>query len=118
MALRFVALIALLLSFATPAVAGAVRVAVTGDQRLVMTEVVEAYKTANPRESVELKSDAAGKLFTAIRGGQSTDLFVALDRHYPERLVKAGLAVEPVVHYASNPLVLWAANPKTGLQGL
>ncbi len=83
-----------------------------------MTEVVEAYKTANPRESVELKSDAAGKLFTAIRGGQSTDLFVALDRHYPERLVKAGLAVEPVVHYASNPLVLWAANRKTRLQGL
>ncbi len=118
MALRFAALVVLLLSVFAPAAAGTVKIAVTGDQRVVLAEVAEAYKLARPGESVEIKSDAAGKLYSSIKAGQPTDLFVALDRHYPERLVKAGMAVEPVVHYASNPLVMWAANRKIKLQGL
>ena len=49
--------------------------------------------------------DAAGKLYAAIKAGTQVDLFVGLDRHYPERLIKGSLAVEPVVHFASNSLV-------------
>ena len=102
----------------TAASAGTVRVAVTGDQRAVIAEVVEAYKRANPGDSVEIRSDAAGKLYASLKAGTPADLFVALDAHYPDRLIKNALAVEPVVHFASNPLVLWTANRQIKLQGL
>ncbi len=108
----------LMLCLGEPALAGSVRIAVTGDQRSVITEVAEAYKQAHPRDSVEIRSDAAGKLYASIKGGTQVDLFIVLDRYYPERLIKAALAVEPVVHFASNPLVLWAANRKIKLQGM
>lgn len=98
--------------------AGTVRVAVTGDQRAVIADVADAYKLANPRDSVEFRSDAAGKLYSAVKSGTQVDLFVALDPHYPDRLIKNSLAIEPVVHFASNPLVLWSANRKARLQGL
>ena len=102
----------------TTAFAGTVRVAVTGDQRAVIADIAEAYKQANPRDSVDIRSDAAGKLYAAVKAGAQVDLFIALDKHYPDRLIKAALAVEPVVHFASNPLVLWTANRKIKLQGL
>ena len=98
--------------------AGTVRVAVTGDQRAVIADVAEAYKQVYPRDSVEIRSDAAGKLYGSIKAGSQTDLFIALDTHYPDRLIKNGLAVEPVVHFASNPLVLWGANRQVKLQGI
>lgn len=118
MALR---IIPLLMSFSlvwTCASAGTVRVAVTGDQRSVIAEVAEAYKQANPRDTVEFRSDAAGKLYAAVKGGAHADMFIALDSHYPDRLVKNALAVEPVVRFASNPLVLWTANRYVKLQGI
>ena len=118
MALRLVALLLFLPCMWTSASAGTVRVAVTGDQRAVIAEVSEAYKQANPRDSIEIRSDAAGKLYAAVKAGTQVDLFVALDTHYPDRLVKGALAVEPVVHFASNPLVLWTANRKARLLGL
>ncbi len=108
----------LTLCLVATAKAGSVRVAVTGDQRSVVADVAEAYKLANPRDSVEFRSDAAGKLYTAIKAGTQVDLFVALDTHYPDRLVKSSLAIEPVVHFASNPLMLWTANRKAKLNGL
>lgn len=108
----------LMLCLGAPATAGSVWVAVTGDQRAVISEIAEAYKQANPRDSVEFRSDAAGKLYASVKAGTQVDLFVALDRHYPERLVKSSLAIEPVVHFASNPLVLWTANRKAKLGGL
>ena len=117
MRLRLAALL-LLPALWTSAVAGTVRVGVTGDQRLVIAEVAEAYKQSHPRDNIEIRSDAAGKLYASIKAGNQVDLFIGLDRHYPERLIKAALAVEPVVHFASNPLVLWAANRKIKLQGL
>ncbi len=116
--MRLAVLVLLLSGLCAAAVAGTVRVAVTGDQRAVLAEVSEAYKLANPRDSVEFRSDAAGKLYAALKAGTQVDLFVALDRHYPERLVKSSLAIEPVVHFASNPLVLWTANRKAKLNGL
>jgi molybdate transport system substrate-binding protein len=116
--LRLATLLLLLPAIWAPAVAATVRVAVTGDQRSVITEVAEAYKQAHPRDSVEIRSDAAGKLYASIKAGTQVDLFIGLDRHYPERLIKNALAVEPVLHFASNPLVLWAANRKIKLQGL
>ncbi len=116
--LRLAALLLLLPCLWTAAFAGTLRIAVTGDQRSVIADVSEAYKQAHPRDTVEFRSDAAGKLYAAIKAGTQVDMFVALDRHYPERLVKASLAVEPVVHYASNPLVMWTANRKIKLQGL
>ncbi len=102
----------------TAASAGTVRVAVTGDQRNVIAEIAEAYKQAYPADSVELRSDAAGKLYAALKAGTQADLFIALDAHYPDRLVKRALAIEPVVHFASNPLVLWSASRKARLQDL
>lgn len=115
---RLAALCLLLCGLMSLAVAGTIRVAVTGDQRAVIADVAEAYKLANPHDGIEFRSDAAGKLYSAVKPGTQVDLFVALDRHYPERLIKNSLAVEPVVHFASNPLVLWTANRKTRLQGL
>ena len=102
----------------TVATAGTVRVAVTGDQRAVIADVAEAYKRSNPSDSVEIRSDAAGKLYATLKAGTPADLFVALDTHYPDRLIKNALAVEPVVHFASNPLVLWSANRQLKLQGI
>lgn len=100
------------------ALAGAVRVAVTGDQRSVIADVADAYKLVHPGDSVEFRSDAAGKLYAAIKAGTQVDMYVGLDRHYHERLIKNALAVEPVAHFASNPLVMWTANRKAKLQGL
>lgn len=117
-ALRLAVLLSMLSCLWGAASAGTVRVAVTGDQRAVMAEVSDAYKLVNPRDSVEIRSDAAGKLYAAVKAGTQVDMFVALDTHYPDRLVKNSLAIEPVVHFASNPLVLWTANRKSKLHGL
>lgn len=118
MALRIAPLLLLFCSVWTCASAGTIRVAVTGDQRAVIADVAETYKQAHPRDSVEIRSDAAGKLYAAVKAGTQVDMFIALDRYYPERLIKASLAVEPVVHFASNPLVLWTANRQIKLQGV
>lgn len=118
MVLRIAPLLLLFSCVWTCAFAGTVRVAVTGDQRAVIAEVGEAYKQANPRDSVEIRSDAAGKLYASVKAGTPADLFIALDTHFPERLIRNALAVEPVVHFASNPLVLWTANRQIKLQGL
>ncbi|MGL6041075.1 MAG: molybdate ABC transporter substrate-binding protein, partial [Deefgea sp.] len=65
--------------------------------------------------SFQTSFGASGKLFAQISNGAPFDVLMSADMKYPQALIKTGVAIAPVVHYANGALVLWttqAAIPK------
>ncbi len=83
-------------------------VAAAADLQPVMPAFAAAYEK---KTGVKLKVSFASSsvLATQIVNGAPFDVFLAADFSFPEKVVAAGLAVEPeAVPYAQGTLVLWA----------
>jgi molybdate transport system substrate-binding protein len=83
-------------------------VAAAADLQPVMPAFEAAYEK---KTGVKLKVSFASSstLSTQIINGAPFDVFLAADFSFPEKVVAAGLAVEPeAVPYAQGTLVLWA----------
>jgi molybdate transport system substrate-binding protein len=83
-------------------------VAAAADLQPVMPAFAAAYEK---KTGVKLKVSFASSsvLATQIVNGAPFDVFLAADFSFPEKVVAAGLAVEPEpVPYAQGTLVLWA----------
>lgn len=83
-------------------------VAAAADLQPVMPAFAAAYEK---KSGVKLKVSFASSstLATQIVNGAPFDVFLAADYSFPEKIVAAGLAVEPEpVPYAQGTLVLWA----------
>ena len=83
-------------------------VAAAADLQPVMPAFAAAYEK---KTGVKLKVSfgSSSVLATQILNGAPFDVFLAADFSFPEKVVAAGLAVEPeAVPYARGTLVLWA----------
>ncbi|HEV2647370.1 MAG TPA: molybdate ABC transporter substrate-binding protein [Acidobacteriaceae bacterium] len=85
-----------------------VHVVAAADLQPVMPVLAQAYEHATGVKLVVSFGSSSG-LATQIINGEPTDLFLAADFSFPEKVVAAGLADEKMpVEYARGTLVLWA----------
>lgn len=99
-----------LLLLALPGHAQTLRIAAAADLQPVLPKLLAEYQRSSGVEA-ETSYEASATLTTQILNGAPYDLFLAANRAFPQRVVDAGLAVEPQpVTYAQGILVLWARN--------
>ena len=99
--------------------------AVASSVQFAMEDLIKAYHAAHPEVIVKATYGSSGNFFAQIQNQAPFDLFFAADMDYPEKLAKAGLALDgEVSRYAVGGLVLWVPNvssfdvEKLGIQAL
>lgn len=101
------ALLALLCTLPTRAVAGELTVAAAADLSLALQPIAVNFQhdTGN---SVRLSFGSSGDFFNQIQNGAPYDMFLSADLGYPEKLIKLGFADSGSLRtYAVGRLVLW-----------
>jgi molybdate transport system substrate-binding protein len=95
--------------YATPAIAGEVRVALTSDLVVPMERIAAMFQKESGH-TVAVTPDASGRLYAQIRKGTAFDVFLSADEELPKRLLQQGAAVPGSRFiYATGRLVLWSA---------
>lgn len=95
-------------TLAAPAPAKTLAIAAAADLQPVLPSLVANFeRTTGDKVTVSYASSAT--LATQIINGAPYDLFLAANRAFPQRVVRAGLTIESQpVDYARGTLVLWA----------
>lgn len=98
----------LFLASAVPAQNNTLQIAAAADLEPVLPRIISNFeKTSATHVQVSYASSAT--LATQILNGAPYDLFLAANRAFPEKIVRANLAVESEpIAYARGSLVLWA----------
>lgn len=97
---------------ARPASAQDLTIAAAADLKFAMAEVVEAFRSANPGDRVEVIYGSSGKFFTQIANGAPFDLYFSADIAYPRQLEQKGLTDGGTRPYALGRIVLWSLEPR------
>lgn len=108
---RFALLIVPMLLLARPALAEELIIAAAADLKFAMAEVVEAFRSANPDDRVQVIYGSSGKFFTQIVNGAPFDLYFSADIAYPRELEQKGLTYSETRPYALGRIVLWSLDP-------
>lgn len=104
-------LLALTLSFAWPALADEVQVAVAANFTAPMKTIAADFEKDTGHKAV-LAFGTVGKFYAQIHNGAPFEVMVASDEETPEKLVRDGLALGDTRYvYAIGKLVLWSAKP-------
>jgi molybdate transport system substrate-binding protein len=83
-------------------------IAAASDLVHCLGELQAAFVRVHPGVECKTTTGASGNLFAQIRHGAPFDVFLSADVHYPEELIKAGLAEESsLTPYAVGRLVVW-----------
>lgn len=103
----------LLASFGT--FAETLNVAVAANLQYAFDDVAAAFKKES---GIDIKPTygASGKFATQIMNGAPFDVFLSADMDFPEKLHKAGFAVNEPKAYAYGTLVLWTAKTNLDLK--
>lgn len=109
---RFALLLAPIFLLARPALAEDLTIAAAADLKFAMAEVVEAFRSANPGDKVEVIYGSSGKFFTQIVNGGPFDLYFSADIAYPRELEQKGLTDSETRPYALGRIVLWSLKPE------
>ena len=104
---------------------GTVRVAVAGDLRFTMGEIVEAFRRERPAVDVLVTYGSSGNFYAQISNRAPFDIFFSADVDYPRRLIRQGLALaDSEFLYGIGRLVVWVPRTspieveKLGMQAL
>ncbi len=101
----------LLLTFAGPATAGEVQVAVAANFTAPMKRIAEEFEKDTGHKAM-LSYGATGRFYAQITNGAPFDVFLSADDETPVKLEKEGAAVAGTrFTYATGRLVLWSAKP-------
>lgn len=85
-------------------------IAAAADLKFAMDEIVTHFKTANPKDEIEVIYGSSGKFHTQLQQGAPYDLFFSADIGFAQELVRNGQAASEVVPYALGRIVLWSAS--------
>jgi len=98
----------LLLMVFFPIGAQTIKIAVAGNMRAVIHEILAGYLIQNPTAKIEFILGASGGLTQQIINGAAFDMFVSADKAYPDKLKSLGLTAGEVKTYAFGRLVIWS----------
>ncbi len=102
------------LTFALPAHAETLRLAVAANFSAVLEQLVEGFDP-DKQHDISVSSASTGVLYTQITRGAPFDIFFAADRARPERLESDGLVMADTRYtYAIGQLALWQPNNTPG----
>ncbi|MEZ5386581.1 MAG: molybdate ABC transporter substrate-binding protein [Prosthecobacter sp.] len=83
-------------------------IAVASSVQFAMEDVLKEFNAAHPEMTVKATYGSSGNFFAQIQNEAPFDVFLAADMDYPDKLAKAGLALDDKVSpYAVGGLVLW-----------
>lgn len=83
-------------------------IAVASSVQFAMEDVLKEFSAAHPEVTVKATYGSSGHFFAQIQNEAPFDVFLAADMDYPDKLMKAGLALDDEVSpYAVGGLVLW-----------
>ena len=92
----------------TGAETSTLNLAVASSVQFAMEDLLKAFQAAHPELTVKATYGSSGNFFAQIQNQAPFDIFLAADMDYPDKLVKAGLALdEKAFLYAIGGLVLW-----------
>ncbi len=104
----FVLCALLLPALLAPAQTKTLRIAAAADLQPVLPAFVTNFEKSSGAK-VEVSYASSATLATQILNGAPYDLFLAANLAFPQKVVAAGLALEPApIPYAQGSLVLWA----------
>ncbi len=82
--------------------------AVAASMKFAMDEIAAEFRTAHPKDTLEVVYGSSGRLQTQIQQGAPFDLFFSADDTAPVDLAKAGFAGSEMRVYAMGRLALWS----------
>jgi molybdate transport system substrate-binding protein len=89
------------------------RVAAAADLAPCIAELNSAFAANIGGADVTYSIGASGNFYAQIKNGAPYDVFLSADMHYPQELIKAGLADAALLTvYAHGQLVMWSNDPK------
>jgi len=94
-----------------------IRVAIAADAQFVARKLAADFEKKTAIR-VEVIPGSSGNLTALIENGAPYDIFLSADMHYPEKLYKAGFALEKPKIYAFGKLVLWSINERDLSKGI
>ena len=107
MQLKVIALVLLLITAATAAVADQIVVAAASDLNFALRDIAARFERETGNKVV-LTFGSSGNFFTAIQNGAPYDLYFSADSEYPQKLQAAGLAApDSLYEYGAGKLVIW-----------
>ncbi len=84
-------------------------IAAASDLKFALDELVTEYRKTTPGAAIKVSYGASGNFHSQILNGAPYDLYFSADIQYPEKLAKAGHALDGAVFlYAVGHLVIWA----------
>ncbi len=100
-------LVIVLLSTTSPLFAGQVTITAASDLQYAMKDIITAFESKNPGDTVASVYGSSGKAFSQIENGAPYDMFFAADISYPEKLKRSGMAISEPKPYAIGRITLW-----------
>jgi molybdate transport system substrate-binding protein len=89
------------------------RVAAAADLAPCINELNSVFAASVAGADVTYSIGASGNFYAQIKNGAPYDVFLSADMHYPQELLKAGLAdAASLMVYAHGQLVMWSNDPK------
>jgi molybdate transport system substrate-binding protein len=102
-----------LLSMTALHAASTLRVAAAADLAPCIAELNSIFSASVGEADVAYSIGASGNFYAQIKNGAPYDVFLSADMHYPQELIKAGLAdAASLTVYAHGQLVMWSNDPK------
>ncbi|MGZ3239382.1 MAG: molybdate ABC transporter substrate-binding protein [Burkholderiaceae bacterium] len=93
--------------------ASTLRVAAAADLAPCINELNSVFAASVGGADVAYSIGASGNFYAQIKNGAPYDVFLSADLHYPQELIKAGLAdAASLMVYAHGQLVMWSNDPK------
>ena len=87
-------------------------IAAASDLVYCLEELNATFHKAHPTLTLKVSTDSSGNFFAQIQHGAPFDIFLSADLHYPNALIKAGLAdSSSLTLYAIGYIVLWSRRP-------